>query len=196
MSRVSLFKSLLLFGVSLCLVLVCELAWGKPSVQPNLLQAQARIAGTGINGVLILTQEGNESVHIRGHIQGNPDKLTPGLHGFHIHSVGVCEPNAQPPFVTSGGHFDPGPSGSELPVEAKHPYHVGDLPNLVVDGQGNAIYDAVTDKVTLSDGLFSLFDSNGSAFIIHQLPDKQQANGTAADAGGGRIACGVITRNI
>ncbi|MFQ4142945.1 superoxide dismutase family protein [Chlorogloeopsis sp. ULAP02] len=180
----------------MCLVLVCQVTWGQPSVQPNLLQAQAKIAGIDINGVLILTQQGDESVHIRGRIQGNPAKLTPGPHGFHIHSVGVCEPDAQPPFVTSGGHFDPGSSGSELPVEAKHPYHAGDLPNLIVDGQGSAIYDVETDKVTLSDGLFSLFDSNGSAFILHLLPDKQQANGTAADAGGGRIACGVITRNL
>ena len=44
-----------------------------------------------------------------------------------------------------------------------------------------------TDRVTLSDGPASLFDADGSAFIIHANPDDQ-----VTDAGNGerrRIAC-------
>ncbi|MCP6757435.1 MAG: superoxide dismutase family protein [Fischerella sp. CENA71] len=158
----------------------------------NVLQAQVQIAGEGINGTLFLTQRENEAVRIRGEIQGNPTKLTPGLHGLHIHSVGVCESDANPPYSTSGGHFDPGPFASETPVEANHPYHLGDLPNLEVDEQGQAKYYAITSRITLSEGPVSVFDGNGSAIIIHLLPDQQKAGGAAADAGGGRIACGVI----
>ncbi|WP_315790422.1 superoxide dismutase family protein [Fischerella sp. JS2] len=177
----------------MCLALLCGIGLARPSFPPNLLQAQVNIAGTNINGTLILTQLNNQAVRIRGKIQGNPANLTPGLHGLHIHSVGVCDPDADPPFSTSGGHFDPGPFGSETPVEANHPYHLGDLPNLEVNEQGEAIYNAVTSRVTLSEGPVSVFDGNGSAIIIHLLPDQQKANGEAADAGGGRIACGVIS---
>ncbi|KOP25455.1 superoxide dismutase [Hapalosiphon sp. MRB220] len=159
----------------------------------NTLQAQVQIAGEGINGTLFLTQRENEAVRIRGKIQGNPTKLTPGLHGLHIHAVGVCEANANPPYSTSGGHFDPGPFSSETPVEANHPYHLGDLPNLEVDEQGRAKYDAITSRITLSEGPVSVFDGNGSAIIIHLLPDQQKGGGTAMEAGGGRIACGVIS---
>ncbi|PMB20418.1 superoxide dismutase [Fischerella thermalis CCMEE 5318] len=188
-----LLKSLFFFGISICLVLFWGLELARPSFPPNLLQAQVNIAGTNIHGTLILTQLNNQAVRIRGKIQGDPTKLTPGLHGLHIHSVGVCEPDADPPFSTSGGHFDPGPFGSETPVEVNHPYHLGDLPNLEVDEQGEAIYNAVTSRVSLSEGPISVFDGNGSVVIIHLLPDQQKANGEASEAGGGRIACGIIS---
>ena len=195
MFKFSLLKYLFVFGVTLCLVLLCELALGRPSVAHLTPGTRVELAGADITGTLILTQQENGLVQIRGTIQGDPARLTPGLHGLHIHSVGVCGPDAQPPFSTSGGHFDPGPFGSELPVEANHPYHLGDLPNLVVDDSGSATYNALTSRVTLSEGPLTVFDDNGSAIIIHQLPDQQKAGGTAMEAGGGRLACGVVTRD-
>jgi superoxide dismutase, Cu-Zn family len=131
--KFSRFKSLFFFGVALCIVMVCGLALGQASLAQSSLAARVDLVGADITGTLILTQQENGLVRIRGTIQGDPATLTPGLHGLHIHSVGVCEPGAQPPFSTSGGHFDPGPFGSEVPVEANHPYHLGDLPNLLVD---------------------------------------------------------------
>ncbi len=190
--KFSRLKTLLIFGISICLVLFTRMTLVQAFFPRNVLQAQVQIAGAGINGTLFLTQRENEAVRIRGKIQGNPTKLTPGLHGLHIHAVGVCESDASPPYSTSGGHFDPGPFASETPVEANHPYHLGDLPNLEVDQQGRAKYDAITSRITLSEGPVSVFDGNGSAIIIHLLPDQQKAGGAAADAGGGRIACGVI----
>jgi superoxide dismutase, Cu-Zn family len=192
-SKFSVFKSLLAFGITLCLVLICFVAFEQRSEAQNLLRARVDVMGTDITGSLTLTQRKNGVVTIRGTIQGDPATLTPGLHGLHIHSVGVCEPGVQPPFSTSGGHFDPGPFSSELPVEANHPYHLGDLPNLVVDEMGHATYNALTSRVTLSDAPVTLFDDNGSAIIIHQLTDQEKAGGTAAEAGGGRLACGVVT---
>ncbi len=186
-------KSLFLFGITLCLVLVCSLVLGLPSLAYSPLGARVELAGADITGSLILTQRKNGLVGIQATIQGNPAILTPGLHGFHIHGVGLCEPDAQPAFTTAGGHFDPGPFGSELPVQENHPYHMGDLPNLVVDEHGHATYYALTSRVTLSEGPLSVFDDNGSAIIIHQLPDQQKAGGTAAETGGGRLACGVVT---
>lgn len=65
----------------------------------------------------------------------------------------------------------------------------------MVDEQGYATYNALTSRVTLSESPITLFDNNGSAIIIHQLTDQQKAGGTAAEAGGGRLACGVVTRD-
>ena len=48
---------------------------------------------------------------------------------MHIHEVGLCE---APAFTTAGSHLDLGPAGSNLPVDANHPYHTGDIPNLIV----------------------------------------------------------------
>lgn len=197
MIQFSAIKSFFVFGITLCLVLACGLilGLGQPSLAYSPLEAQVDIAGPNITGTLVLSQKGNGLVQILGTVQGDPATLTPGFHGLHIHGVGVCDPNASPAFTTAGGHFDPGPFGSELPVEANHPYHLGDLPNLVVDEQGYAKYNVLTSRVTLSEGPISLFDNdNGKAIIIHQLPDLQQAGGVAADAGGGRLACGVVTR--
>lgn len=195
MFKFSQLKYEFVFGITLCLILVFGLVLGQSSPAQSQLKTRVEIAGADITGTLILTQRDNGLVQIRGTIQGDPATLTPGLHGLHIHAVGVCEPDAQPPFSTSGGHFDPGPFGSELPVEANHPYHLGDLPNLEVDEQGQATYNALTSRVTLSESPLSVFDENGSAIIIHQLPDQQKAGGTGPEAGGGRLACGVVTNS-
>ena len=53
----------------------------------------------------------------------------------------------------------------------------------------------VTSRVTLSDGPLSLFDTDGSAIVIHGEPDQgitgQPKSGVS---GGPRVACGVINR--
>src|SRR3981189_2402388 len=49
----------------------------------------------------------------------------------------------------------------------------GDLPNLPVNEAGAGRLNATTDRVTLSDGPTTLFDGDGSAFIIHANPDDQ-----------------------
>jgi Cu-Zn family superoxide dismutase len=116
------------------------------------------------------------------------DGLTPGAHGFHIHENGVCEP---PAFLTAGGHFDPGPFGSSTPVDANHPFHMGDLPNLLANEGGVGRLRTVTSRVTLSPSPTTVFDANGSAVIVHQNPDRGITGVTGA-SGGPRVACGVI----
>jgi Cu/Zn superoxide dismutase len=120
--------------------------------------------------------------------------LPPGQHGMHIHENGVCDPASVPLFGTAGSHFDPGPAGSNVPVDANHPYHMGDLPNLEVNRHGFGSLRAVTSRVTLSvspANQLTVFDTNGSAVIVHMNPD-QGATGVTGASGGPRIACGVI----
>ena len=129
--------------------------------------------------------------------------LPAGYHGFHVHSKGVCDPGSIDPatgsrFFSAGSHFDLR-TGS-------HPDHSGDLPDLLVGADGRGAASVVTDRFRVGQ----LFDPDGSAIIVHTLPDNQanipdryrRTNGaTGPDAetrktgdSGGRIACGVITR--
>ena len=57
--------------------------------------------------------------------------------------------------------------------------------------RATARLNAKTDRVTLSSGIATLLDGDGSAFIIHANPDDQVTD--AGNGGSGpRIACGVI----
>ena len=133
-------------------------------------------------GSLHLAEDARGVVHVNVQVQG----LSTGLHGIHIHAVGSC---VGPAFASAGGHYNPlvrqhglqNPSGP----------HAGDLPNLVVDAEGEGSLNAKTDRVTLTSGVATLLDGDGSAFIIHANPDDQVTD--AGNGGSGpRIACGVI----
>jgi Cu-Zn family superoxide dismutase len=116
--------------------------------------------------------------------------LKPGLHGVHLHSVGKCEPD----FTAAGGHFDPGPAGNTDP-DANHPFHMGDLPNLSVDAQGEGKLVAATSRVTLSDGPLSVFDADGTAIILHGNQDQGITGAPKSGVSGGpRVACGVLVK--
>lgn len=152
-------------------------------------QAHATIAGKGITGEATLTEQqaGDGAVVM---IELTAQGLKPGKHGVHLHAVGKCDPD----FTAAAGHFDPGPAGNTDP-DANHPYHMGDIPNLTVGADGKGSLKATTSRVTLSDGPLSLFDSDGTAIIIHANPD-QGITGPAKSgvSGGPRVACGVITK--
>jgi Cu-Zn family superoxide dismutase len=132
-----------------------------------------------------LVEDATGRVHVNIHVEG----LAPGLHGIHIHAVGACSPT----FAAAGGHYNPLAHQHGLDNPAGP--HAGDLPNLAVNGAGIGHLDAVTDRVTLSPGPATLFDTTalavGSAFIIHANPDDQVTD--AGNGGSGaRIACAVI----
>ncbi|HEX2271778.1 MAG TPA: superoxide dismutase family protein [Pyrinomonadaceae bacterium] len=180
----------------------------KPS-NTNPVRARAIVNGpNGIHGEVLFLQgpcpgcptpaPGAPAEHFRNfpepgvwivaRISGPTSALTPGAHGMHIHEVGVCE---APGFTTAGSHLDLGPAGSNLPVDANHPYHTGDIPNLIVSSQGNGFLSHISSRITLSPGPLSIFDANGSAVIVHLNPDRGETGVTSA-SGGPRIACGVI----
>jgi Cu-Zn family superoxide dismutase len=161
------------------------------------LHAMAAIAGPGITGEAQLYEEYEGRVRITLKLEGSPEsKLTPGLHAIHIHETGNCEP-----FSAAKGHYDGSidpqinPEANVSPGLGNHPYHLGDLPNLKVDENRKGSLYTITSRVTLSDGLNTLFDKDGSAFIIHELVDRYLPDPPTKDAPGGpRIACGVIVK--
>lgn len=151
-------------------------------------------AGTEVGTVdFAETDEGMElTVEVTG--------LPPGFHGFHVHSVGVCEPDSASPtdpsmtgdFLSAGGHV-----GADQSTHGEHP---GDLPSLYVAGLGTGSLTAVTDALAIAD----LTDDDGSAVMVHAAPDNyanvperyapagpDEMTRNTGDAGG-RIACGTV----
>ena len=185
------------FGLALSLAIVSVGAFAVSARQGTT--AKATLAGDGITGtvefreIMAQTAGGHDMANMTGtkavEITVNVTGLKPGTHGMHLHAVGKCE---APGFTTAGGHFDPGPA-SNMDPDMNHPFHMGDLPNLVADATGKATLKTVTTRVTLSAGPLSVFDADGTAIIIHGNPDQ----GTTGEAksglsGGPRVACGVI----
>jgi len=127
-------------------------------------------------------KEGVKQVIVELAVSGLPNSQ----HAVHIHETANCDPCA-----AAGGHFDPGPNGNPSP-DGNHPFHSGDLININVDG-GQGVLFTQTSRVTLAPGPLSIFDADGSAFIIHDNPDTYCPDGEVAGcAGGGRAACGII----
>jgi Cu-Zn family superoxide dismutase len=171
-----------------------------PQAPTTGLTARATIAGDGISGTVELREidarmaGGEDAQYPTGQraveLTVTATGLTPGAHGMHLHGVGACEP----PFTGAGGHFDPGPHSNPDP-DANHPFHMGDLPNLVAGPDGRASIRVVTTRVTLGPGPVSLFDDDGSAIIIHANPDQGMTGEPKSGLSGGpRAACGVSVR--
>lgn len=113
--------------------------------------------------------------------------LPPGPHGLHIHERGAC---TAPDFASAGGHF--APAGRPHGAQTDGGPHAGDLPNLVVSGDGAGRLATHNGRVTLGAGAAGLFDGDGSAIVVHAGPDDGRSQPSGAS--GARIACGVIER--
>ena len=158
-------------------------------VQAQAMKAHADIKGDGVTGrvELVERRQGTGTVV---DITVTASGLKPGLHGVHLHAVGQCEA----PFTSAGGHFDPGPASNTDP-DVNHPFHMGDIPNLQVGADGKGELKAVTTRVTLSPGPLSVFDTDGTAIILHANEDKGVPGETKSGVSGGpRIACGVLSK--
>lgn len=94
------------------------------------------------------------------------------------------------------------PDGGFNLSSASHGAHAGDMPVLLVSGDGVAWAEFQTDAFAIDD----LLDADGSAVIVHAAPDnyanipaRYSAPGPdpatlATGDAGARIACGVVGR--
>lgn len=180
----------LVAGPALAILLATTVVAG-PAV-PRHAHGTFATASNSDVGWVKLTEDRNGIVHVNVKVEG----LSVGLHGIHIHSVGSCASTAATQFGGAGAHYDPATPAHEHGLENPDGPHAGDLPNLVVDVDGAGSLNAKTDRVSLSAGFATLFDTNGSAFIIHANPDDQVsdlADGPIANGGSGpRIACAIV----
>ncbi|MBY8336795.1 superoxide dismutase family protein [Alteriqipengyuania sp. NZ-12B] len=129
---------------------------------------EARLLGVGHRAELAVTVEG----------------LTPGEHGFHLHTTGRC---ALPDFKSAGGHLNPANKGHGLLDNDGS--HLGDLPNLVVAANGTASVQVPLDG-TRTYVIDQIFDADGTAVVIHADADdgRTDPSGNA----GSRVRCGVL----
>ncbi|MBD3730904.1 MAG: superoxide dismutase family protein [Sphingomonadales bacterium] len=114
--------------------------------------------------------------------------LAVGPHAAHVHVNPDCGSMSHGdhfmPAAAAGDHYDPGGTG----VHAG-PYgagHLGDLPNLLVEADGEAKIPVLAPRLKAAD-------LRGRALIIHAGADRysgQAAHGHGS--GGARMYCGVI----
>ena len=126
---------------------------------------------------------------------GRARDLPAGFHGFHVHTTGRCDP---PGFTTAGGHYNP--DGST------HGDHAGDMPSLLINGEGEGFVAFATDRFTILE----LLAGDGSAVMVHSaadnfanIPNRYRSPASPPQGGpdpetlatgdaGSRLACGVV----
>jgi superoxide dismutase, Cu-Zn family len=159
----------------------------------EIMKAEAKVEGEGISGHAQFTelQYGQQTlVKVVLELSGAPDKLKSGLHAVHIHEKADCSGG----FKCAGGHFDPGPAGNSDP-DVNHPFHAGDLPNIEIGADGTGRLEAVTTRVTLSEGPLSILGGDGTSLMVHGNPDPYKGGEHGSGVSGGpRIACGIIIK--
>lgn len=159
-------------------------------------KASAEVKGPSVEGSLELTEydvDGALYVEVKLTVQGDPSVIVPGKHAVHFHEKAACDCDG---FKCAGGHFDPGPAGN-TDADANHGYHAGDLPQITIDENGQGELQAITTRVTLSDGPVSLLSRDsapeGTSIMVHGNPDPHTPGESGSGhSGGPRLACGTI----
>ncbi|MCE9662851.1 superoxide dismutase family protein [Halomonas sp. M5N1S17] len=113
--------------------------------------------------------------------------LPPGVYGFHVHEHASCEPSENDDGEMTaageaGGHYDPDDTDTH-----QGPYgdgHLGDLPVLVVNEEGEANLPVLAPRLSLDD-------MDGRSLMIHAGGDTY-SDEPHLGGGGDRMACGTV----
>ncbi|MBT2786869.1 MULTISPECIES: superoxide dismutase family protein [unclassified Halomonas] len=113
--------------------------------------------------------------------------LEPGVYGFHVHQNASCDPaendsGEMTAALSAGGHYDPEETGTH-----QGPYgegHLGDLPVLTVNEDGEANLPVLAPRLSMED-------MPGRSLMIHEGGDTY-ADEPHLGGGGTRMACGVV----
>ena len=168
----NIFMFNLLRWLLICMgLLMCNLALADISI-PMYLTSQSGL-GQSV-GTIIATQKPYGVL-----LTPNLHNLPPGLHGFHIHQKPSCLENG----MAAGDHFDPFHSSQHLGPYGKG--HLGDLPVLEVDNNGNSTLPILAPRLRLTE-------IKNHSLIIHAGSDNYSDSPQKLGGGGARIACGIV----
>lgn len=170
----------IILGAS-ALSLACSAAAIAGTKGPATLASGTFMTATGAaagTATIVTPRQGNPVLRVK--VTGLPA----GVKGIHIHTIGKCE---GPAFASAGGHLNP--SGHQHGKDNPAGSHLGDLPNITVDGHGNGeLSQSLTvDAATLRA---QLVDADGAAVVVHADPDDYRTDPSGNS--GARIACAVL----
>jgi Cu-Zn family superoxide dismutase len=113
--------------------------------------------------------------------------LPAGLHGFHVHDNPSCQTKEKDgqnvPALAAGGHYDPQKTGTHGTPWGNG--HLGDLPALYVNADGQALQPVLAPRLKLGD-------LKGRALMVHAGGDNHADHPAALGGGGARMVCGVV----
>ncbi|MBM7245489.1 superoxide dismutase family protein [Rhodococcus fascians] len=136
---------------------------GSEGSSENMIEGVLRNASGAEVGTVSFASEGEKLT-----VTAEVENMTPGFHGFHVHTVGACEPNSVAPtggepgnFLSAGGHL-------QVDGRTEHPSS-GDLSSIQVgeDGMGRLV--TTTDAITLDD---LRAGGAGTSVIVHEGADN------------------------
>ncbi|QIG54403.1 superoxide dismutase family protein [Altererythrobacter sp. BO-6] len=151
---------------------------GGPGLEEVASGALIKSDGATAGTARLVRADNSLSLEIQG--QG----FEAGERALHLHQTGTCE---GPAFTSAGGHLNPfGKTHGHLSPDGKH---LGDLPNLQIpsSGQFDVTVQVSEDAAAV---LPKIFDTDGTAVMIHAGPDDYRTDPTGA--AGARIACAVL----
>jgi Cu-Zn family superoxide dismutase len=148
-----------------------------PAQAAESAKADLRTADGKTIGTVTLTDTG-KGVLLAVALKGAPA----GVHAFHIHAVGKCEP----PFKSAGAHFNPDQKKHGFVADGPHS---GDMPNLHIPASGDLDQEILNTNLTLQ----GVLDADGSAVVLHAGVDDYKTD--PAGNAGDRVACGVVRKS-
>ncbi|XP_048396802.1 superoxide dismutase [Cu-Zn]-like [Stegostoma tigrinum] len=133
--------------------------------------------GSANGTICFKTAEGGHSTCISGEITG----LTPGKHGFHVHTYGDISKGCG----SAGPHYNPCNEPHGAPEDKKR--HVGDLGNVEADENGVACVDMV-DRLLRLAGKYSII---GRTLVVNEKEDDLGKGGNKESLESGNHGAGV-----
>ena len=177
--------SLRTIAAALIFTFISQSAFAADQAPQQITVTISAVDAKGVNAVLgtVVVSESQYGLVFTPMLKG----LAPGLHGFHLHENPSCAagPKDGVPAAAmgAGAHYDP-------QMSKKHgtPWgdgHLGDLPPLYVDAQGQAQQAVLAPRLKWSD-------LNGRSLMLHAGGDNHADMPQPLGGGGARVACGLI----
>jgi Cu-Zn family superoxide dismutase len=168
-----------MIGAYLAILAAAQTAETPPAPPPGPSVVEIRKAD-GSLAARAMIWPGGTGVEVRVQAAGLPA----GRYGVHLHGVGRCE---GPAFASAGAHWNP--TGRRHGTLNPAGHHLGDLPNLEVDANGDGRLEFTIAGASMS-GAEGIFDADGTALVIHAAADDYRTDPSGNS--GARIACGVF----